>query len=65
MPDEGAGWWRLQGWCGPTARFRPEMLEFAVPAVSFIRDCIRMEINPIRRQIEELKQRTDALRGYL
>jgi hypothetical protein len=24
-----------------------------------------MEINPIRRQIEELKQRTDALRGYL
>jgi hypothetical protein len=25
----------------------------------------RMEINPIRRQIDELKQRTDALRGYL
>jgi len=24
-----------------------------------------MEINPIRRQIDELKQRTDALRGYL
>jgi len=24
-----------------------------------------MEINPIRRQIEELSQRTDALRGYL
>jgi hypothetical protein len=25
----------------------------------------RMEINPIRRQIDELKQRTEALRGYL
>jgi len=24
-----------------------------------------MEINPIRRQVEELKQRTEALRGYL
>jgi len=24
-----------------------------------------MEINPIRRQIEDLGQRTDALRGYL
>jgi len=24
-----------------------------------------MEINPIRRQIEDLQQRTDALRGYL
>lgn len=41
------------------------MLEFAVPAVSLTRDRFRMEINPIRRQIEELKQRTDALRGYL
>jgi hypothetical protein len=41
------------------------MLEFAVPPVSFIRDRLRMEINPIRRQIEDLKQRTDALRGYL
>jgi hypothetical protein len=26
---------------------------------------IRMEINPIRRQIEDLGQRTAALRGYL
>ena len=25
----------------------------------------RMEINPIRRKIEDLGQRTDALRGYL
>jgi hypothetical protein len=25
----------------------------------------RMEINPIRRQIEDLTQRTHALRGYL
>ena len=41
------------------------MLEFAVPAVSLTHDRFRMEINPIRRQIEELKQRTDALRGYL
>jgi len=24
-----------------------------------------MEINPIRRQIDDLKQRNDALRGYL
>jgi hypothetical protein len=24
-----------------------------------------MEINPIRRQVEDLMQRTDALRGYL
>ncbi len=53
------------GGVAPTARFRPEMLEFTVPAVSLTRDCFRMEINPIRRQIEELKQRTDALRGYL
>jgi hypothetical protein len=43
----------------------PEMLEFAVLPVSLTRDRFRMEINPIRRQIEELKQRTDALRGYL
>jgi hypothetical protein len=49
----------------PAARVRPEMLEFAVRAVSHTRDSFRMEINPIRRQIEELKQRTDALRGYL
>ena len=41
------------------------MLEFAVLPVTLIRDFFRMEINPIRRQIEELKQRTDALRGYL
>jgi hypothetical protein len=30
-----------------------------------LHDVPRMEINPIRRQIDELKQRTDALRGYL
>ena len=41
------------------------MLEFAVLPVALIRDRFRMEINPIRRQIEELKQRTDAHRGYL
>jgi hypothetical protein len=41
------------------------MLEFPVLPVAFTRDRFRMEINPIRRQIEELKQRTDALRGYL
>jgi prefoldin subunit 5 len=41
------------------------MLEFAVLPVSLTCDRLRMEINPIRRQIEELKQRTDALRGYL
>jgi hypothetical protein len=29
------------------------------------RDVPRMEINPIRRQIDDLKQRNDALRGYL
>jgi hypothetical protein len=53
------------GGAAPAARFRPEMLEFAVLPVALIRDRFRMEINPIRRQIEELKQRTDALRGYL
>jgi len=41
------------------------MLEFSVLPVSLTRDHFRMEINPIRRQIEELEQRTDALRGYL
>lgn len=57
---------QLQGWPErPTARLQPEMLEFSVPAVPLTRDSFRMEINPIRRQIEELKQRTDALRGYL
>jgi hypothetical protein len=44
---------------------RSEMLEFAVLPVSLTCDRLRMEINPIRRQIEDLKQRTDALRGYL
>jgi hypothetical protein len=41
------------------------MLEFAVLPVCLVRDRLRMEINPIRRQIDDLKQRTDALRGYL
>jgi hypothetical protein len=41
------------------------MLEFAVLPNAVPRDFFRMEINAIRRQIEELKQRTDALRGYL
>jgi hypothetical protein len=41
------------------------MLEFTVLPVALSRDHFCMEINPIRRQIEQLKQRTDALRGYL
>jgi hypothetical protein len=41
------------------------MLELAALPVALSRDRFSMEINPIRRQIEELKQRTDALRGYL
>lgn len=41
------------------------MLELPVLPVALVIDRFRMEINPIRRQIEELKQRTDALRGYL
>jgi hypothetical protein len=41
------------------------MLELVVLPVVVPRDLFRMEINPIRRQIEDLKQRTDALRGYL
>jgi hypothetical protein len=53
------------GGAAPAARVRPEMLEFVVLPVAFTRGRFRMEINPIRRQIEELKQRTDALRGYL
>jgi len=53
------------GGVAAAARVGPKMLEFMVPPVSFIRNRFRMEINPIRRQIEELKLRTDALRGYL
>ena len=58
MATEGGG-------AAPAARVRPEMLELIVLPVALTRDRFRMEINPIRRQIEELKQRTDALRGYL
>jgi len=41
------------------------MLDLKVLPEACPDDRNRMEINPIRRKIEDLGQRTDALRGYL
>jgi hypothetical protein len=47
------------------AVIRPKLLNFTVQPEYSSTAVRRMEIAPIRRQIDDLAQRTNALRGYL
>jgi hypothetical protein len=55
----------MVAWLSGRAAVRSKLLNFTVQPEHSSTAVRRMEIAPIRRQIEDLAQRTNALRGYL